>query len=169
MARILVNGATEYFAYQPLAFIDDPEDEEPPPSLLGDIPIEVPGLATVTGVFREDQVAEASLDLDIITRGGGNPFAALLTYNQGVTEFSDPAGGAPIPAAAFASMVRFDLAFTADRHMVLEYAVRVRDRRRPERLHSDCLDLGRMPAPEACASDLTVFSPADYAPPEAMP
>jgi hypothetical protein len=67
VARIHVNGGNEWFAYVPAAFVIDPDDDEEPPPLMGNIPIPVPAGATVNGVFREDQVYEASIDLELIT------------------------------------------------------------------------------------------------------
>lgn len=153
-ARLVVNGANEYFAYVPDAFVVDPEEEEAPPPLLGDVPIAVPALSTVTGVLREDDVYEAAIDLELISRGGVNPFTALLRIDEELESID--AGGQALPLEAFASLVRFDLSFSADRHMVLEYAVRVRDERRPHRIHDEGLD--------APAGELTAFAPADFAP-----
>jgi len=154
-ARIQLNGANELFAYLPGAFVVDPEEEEAPPPLSGDIPLDIPGSGERSGVFQEDLLAEASLDLELIARGGASPFAALLAVNESIDEIAG-AGGV-IPAGAFASLVRFDLVFLADRHMVLEFAVRVRDHRDPPLLHDALAD--------APLDELTAFAPADFAPP----
>jgi hypothetical protein len=168
IARIDVVGANEMFAYVRAAFVDPTDDEAvPPPPLLGDIPIHVPALGVVSGVFREDELREASIDLELITRGNLSPYAALLQTHPDLTEYQptvpiDPTMpelgtmpvGNPIPIAAFAQLVRFDVAFTADQHMVMEYAIRVRDHRGI--LHPDLLD--------APPDELTAFAPADYAP-----
>jgi hypothetical protein len=155
VARIQVNGASEYFAYAPLAFVLDPDDDEEPPPLVGNIPLEIPGGGERAGVFQEDLLAEGCLDLELITRGGRSPFAAMLKVDEYRDEF-DTDAGTIIPREAFASLVRFDISFVADRHMILEYAVRVRDHRSPPLLHDE---LGDAPAGE-----LTVFAPADFAP-----
>jgi len=159
VARIQVNGASELFTYVPDAFLVDPddEDEEPPPPLLGNVPLDVPGDGTRSGVFQEDLVAEASLDLELITRGAVSPFTALAAIQEQTTEIE--AGGAVIPRDAFASLVRFDVVFLADRHMVLEFVVRVRDHRDPPLLHGELTD--------APPDELTTFAPADFAPPGA--
>ena len=154
-ARIHVNGANEYFAYVPIAFVIDPEEDEEPPPLLGDIPLDVPASGSISGVFREDQLKEAANDLELITRGGLNPFAARLQNHEDLRDFTD-SGGALIPAEAFAQLIRFDLTLIANRHMVLEYTVRVRDDRDPQYLHDELL--------AAPAEELTVFAPADFAP-----
>lgn len=155
VARIHVNGANELFAYVPGAFIIDPEEEDPPPPLTGDVPLEVPAGGQIDGVFQEDLLSEASLDLELITRGGISPFAAMLESQEHRKEISTD-GGPSIPREAFASLVRFDLAFFADRHMVLEYTVRVRDHHDPALLHDELAD--------APAEELTTFAPADFAP-----
>ena len=156
VARILVNGANEYFAYIPDVFVDplDP-DAEPPPPLVGDVPMEVAAGQSISGVFREDEFKEADVDLDMITRGGVSPFKALLTNNGKTDSFANAAGDS-VPADAFASLVRFDVNFEADTHMVMEYTVRVRDHRSPPLLHDQLFD--------APAGELTTFAPADFAP-----
>jgi len=158
-ARIHLNGANELFAYVPGAFVTDPEEEEVPPPLSGDVPLDIPGLGERAGVFQEDLLAEASLDLELITRGGESPFAALLAIQESQREIAS--GGALLPRDAFASLVRFDLAFVADRHMVLEFTVRVRDHRDPPLLHEELAD--------APPEELTAFAPADFAPAPAAP
>jgi hypothetical protein len=155
IARVQVNGANEFFAYAPAAFVFDPEDEEEPPPLAGGVPLEIAGDGRRSGVFQEDLLAEASLDLELITRGGESPFAALLAIQE--ARDSITSDGAVIPREAFASLVRLDLVFVADRHMVLEFAVRVRDHRAPPLLHEE---LAAAPPEE-----LTAFAPADFAPP----
>ena len=143
-AQVELDGANEFFAYDPSMIVLDPNAEEAPPTpgLSGDIPLDVPAGGEVTGVFREDQMLEASIDLDQITRGNANPFAATLTIDKNDTMFQplepeqyDKDGnplprvpmGTPIPRAAFAQMIRVDLVFKPTTHMVLDYDVRVRD------------------------------------------
>jgi len=173
-ARINVNGGNQYFIYVPDNFIvEGEEDEEPaPPPLAGNIPIDVPALGDVSGVFREDQIREAALDLDLITRGLLNPFAALLITHEDIRNTSEieftpyppdqdppPAPPPPMPIEIFAQFVQFDITFTANRHMVLEYSVRVRD---PDGVfHEELLD--------APPEELMTFAPAIYVPPVATP
>jgi hypothetical protein len=159
-ARVQLNGASETFAYDPsgLQLTDDPDIEAP--GLDGDIPIHVPALGSVSGTFREDSLREASVDLEQITRGNYNPFTAMLTFSkntpmiQPVDDNGDPDPNAiAIPREAFAQIVRIDIRFRADRHMVLEYTVRVRDVR------------GGMIPDELTAAppeELATFSPATY-------
>ena len=126
-ARINVLGGNEYFFYDPTAFQLDPRDPLPPP-LLGGIPIVVPALGQVSGVFREDQIAEASQDWDAISRAGVVAQNALLTQWPS-TDVSGGTGGElmTIPSAAVAALVQLDVTLDADQHMVLEYTMRVRD------------------------------------------
>jgi hypothetical protein len=170
VAFIDVNGANELFAYVPGNFIDPNNQEEtpPPPPLVGHEPIHVPKNGMMSGVFREDQIREASVDLDLITRGNANPYQAILRAGDAdqpqfqPTQLVDPTMpmlgtmpvGDPIPQAAYAQLVRFDLSFTADQHMVMEYSVRVRDHR--GLLHPMLL--------QAPAGELQTFSPATYTP-----
>jgi hypothetical protein len=154
-ARIHVNGGNEYVYFDPQLFVIDPEEDEPPPPLMGDIPIEVAAGARRTGVFREDQVEESSIDLELIDRGGLNPIAAVLEVHEDTMEITPVAGGNVIPRQAFAGMVRFDLIFLASTSMLLEYDVRVRD-------HRGILHRELMAAP---AGELTVFAPVAIMPP----
>ncbi len=152
-ARIQINGGNELFFYVPINFVVDPEEDEEPPPLAGDIPIIVKANGSVGGVFREDQLREASIDLDAITRGAVNPFAAVLTINE-----ADPGvtiGATLVPLDALAQMVRFDITLEAQGHMILEYGLRIRD-------HRDILHRELLSAPLA---ELVTFAPAEFVPP----
>jgi hypothetical protein len=152
-ARISINGGNQFWYYVPLNFVVDPEEDEEPPPLLGDIPLLVGGNGERSGVFREDQIREASVDLEQITRAMVNPFAAMLTINE-----DDPGVTIPpvmVPHDDLSQLVRFDITFEADRHMVLEYGLRVRDHRGI--LHPE----GLAAPPE----ELTVFAPMEFVPP----
>ena len=155
VARIQMNGANEWFSYNPVAFVMDVEDEAPPPPMSGDVPMEIAAGEERSGVFREDQLAEASLDLELITRGGLTPFAALLDIQEDMDEMTD-AAGMTVPSDAFAGLVRIDMILIADRHMVLEYSVRVRDHRDPPLLHDELLD--------APPEELQPLAPAEFVP-----
>jgi hypothetical protein len=155
-ARIHLNGANEYFAYVPTNFVVDPEEEEPPPPLAGDIPIEIPALSTRSGVFREDQIAEGALDIELITRAQLNAFAALLEIHEEMRAVLDAASGVEIPIDVTAHMIRFDITFAANRHMVIEYVVRARDFRNPPLIHDEGL--------AADPAELVQFAPVDFMP-----
>lgn len=152
-ARISVNGGNQFWYYVPLNFVVDPEEDEEPPPLMGDIPLVVPGDGTLSGVFREDQLREASIDLEQISRAMVNPFAAVLTTNE-----DDPGvtiAPALVPLDALSQLVRYDLVFEADRHMVLEYGIRVRD-------HRGILHPEGLAAP---TEELFAFTPMEFVPP----
>jgi hypothetical protein len=152
-AKIGVDGGNQFFYYVPANFVVDPDDDETPPSLAGGIPMRIPGGGVRSGVFREDQLREASLDLEAITRGMLNPFAAVFNINE-----ADPTvlvGGVAIPQDAVSQMIRYDLTLTASAHMVLEYSLRVRDQR--GLLHDEL-----MAAP---AEEIVAWAPAEYVPP----
>jgi hypothetical protein len=155
-ARISVNGGNQYWYYVPTEFVIDPEEDEEPPPLMGDVPLRVPGSGTLSGVFREDQVREASIDLEQITRGMVNPFAAMLTVNE-----DDPGVAVPtmLPLEDLSQLIRFDIVFEADRHMVLEYGIRVRDHRNI--LHDELLS--------APAAEIVAWAPAMFVPPPPPP
>lgn len=147
-ARIQINGANELFVYVPAFYVIDPEEDEEPPPLLGTIPTPVRAGDTISGVFREDQLREAAVDLELVTRGLVNPFAAILAYHADLDEVTDP-DGVTVPRTAFGHLVQYDIIFTANQHMVLEYDLRIRDQ--AEILHERLLD-----APDG---ELTVFAP----------
>lgn len=143
-ARIEIDGANEYYAYDPSTIQLAPDDEDAPetPGLSGNIPIDVPAKGEVSGLFTEDDIREAAIDLDEITRGNFNPFRATLTISKNAKEFQpmtelrpgienymqEPAGPA-IPREAFAGFTRIDVVFKPDRQMTLEYNIRIRDLR----------------------------------------
>jgi hypothetical protein len=166
-AFVEINGASQYFVYVPSAFSIDDEEDEPPPPLLGGFPITIPAGGTFSDVLREDQVREASIDLELITRGGLFPTAALLAVHEDIEVFQpvapvdpeDPGAGQmpvgdPISARAFGQMIRFDVVFRGEEGMELTLALRIRDHRAI--VHDELL--------AAPPGELTMFAPADYAP-----
>jgi hypothetical protein len=174
-AKVELNGANEFFSYDPstidLAAPDD-EDAPPTPGLSGDVPLTIPSGGTLSGLFTEDEVREAAIDLDQITRGNVNPFRATLTISKNAESFQpmtlpflnaqmqlvqDPVGS-PVPREAFAQMVRIDLVFKPSTHMTLDFNVRVRDQRGV--MH----DLGLTAVTEK-PGELTTFMPMAYNPP----
>ena len=173
-----LNGANEYFAYDPVAnAVGLDEDEPQPPGLEGDVPIHIEANRSINGLFREDQLREASIDIDQITRGNVNPFRATLTVSKNAKSFAQysaqtyDANGEPepqtttgivYPRAAFAQIVRVDLVFKPDRLMRLEYTVRVRDNRG---IIHELLDAAMTEAP----GELQTFNPAVYTPPAPPP
>jgi hypothetical protein len=169
-ALVQLNGANEVFAYDPtLVTLGDPDEVPPAPGLEGDIPIHVEPGASISGLFREDQLREASIDLDQITRANLNPFAATLQVHKnaelfqpmtmlrpGVEDYVQTPVGDPIPREAFRQLIRVDLVFKADRRMVMNYTIRVRDTRG---IMHELLDAAVTEAP----GELTMFAPTDFA------
>jgi hypothetical protein len=170
-AVVELNGANEFFVYDPsMINLAPPDAEDPPktPGLAGDVPIDVPAGGTVSGLFTEDDLLEASVDLDQVTRGNVNPFRAVLTTSKNALSFQPMTApmlnatgeitqspmGPPVPREAFAAITRIDLVFTPDRHMTLSFNVRVRDVRG---IMHDLL-LAANPA------ELQMFDPMPYAP-----
>ena len=174
-ARIHLNGANQFFAYDPRLVILSGEDDAPPsPPLLGDVPLAIPAHGELRGLFREDELREAAFDLDQITRANVNPFRATLVVDRHVGSFAQLApltyddDGEPLPQAetglvfpreAIAQLLRVDLVFRPDRHMVMEATVRVRDLR-GDLLHELALDA--FTDPEG-AAELEPFMPGDFA------
>jgi len=185
-ARFAINGANQYFSYDPAAFADptDPDAMAPPPLIGNMAPIDIPANATVSGVFREDQIREAAIDLELITRASTNPFKALLEINKNddtmeiymlvpsTTPGEPPeyvGTGVFIPKQAWAQLIQFDVSFSGtpnssdpmcgSAHMVMEWEFRARDHRGV--VHDHGMD--------ADPAELTVFTPTPFAPTVAMP
>ncbi|MBL9014384.1 MAG: hypothetical protein JNL83_09410 [Myxococcales bacterium] len=169
-ATVQLNGANQFFRYDPTMLQLSADDEAPPPpGLDGDVPLDVPANGTISGLFTEDSVREAAVDLDQITRGNINPFRATLTISKNVDQFAQLAPlmfdmdgeplpqmptGSVFPRQAIPAMLEIDLVFKPDRHMVLEYTVRVRD------VRGDLLPDKLLAADMA---ELEPFMPADFA------
>lgn len=170
--KIGLDAANEAFAWDPTMIMPADDEAPPPPDLGGDIPIDIQAGGQYDGIFREDQLLEAAIDLDQITRGNINMYAATLTVNKNMPEFqplsaqeapppgsNDPpmqvADGPAVPRAAFRNIVRVDMLLKTSSHMTLEFAIRVRP-------HVDDVihDMG-MDAP---AAELTILDPAPYVP-----
>jgi hypothetical protein len=175
-AKIELDGANEVMAYDPTLINLFPGDDEAPPTpgLAGNEPINVPASGRIEGKFREDELLEAAIDLDAITRGNHNPFNATLTTQKRDTQFEldtmpnfmtptcmqnpdDPScqamgTGMFIPRAAFRGLIRIDLVFRPTTHMVLDYTVRIRDNRGI--LHDEGLS--------APMTEIVAFMPMDY-------
>jgi hypothetical protein len=129
---IALVGGNEFGDYDPTQYIDPtapPEDQNPPPVLLGGSPIHLEANEVVTGVFREDQIAECSIDLEAITR---YPSAdgAMATPFEVIEHLSTTSGqgldGVPLGDVT-PLMVRFMMTLTSGGHVALDYSVRVRD------------------------------------------
>ena len=166
--RVDLNGANEAFTYDPSLIILDPTDDEAPPTppLAGNIPINIGPGQVITGTFREDQLVEAAIDLDQVTRGNVNPFRATLTTSrhddmfQPVTpyDYVTMTGGEPtgpaVPSEAWRQIVRIDIVFKPMAMMRLDYSVRVRE-------HVDILHDEGLNAP---TGEIEIYDPAPYIP-----
>lgn len=126
IATVSVVAANEWFAYDPTAFILDPEEDEAPPPLMGGIPTTIPPLGSVSGVFREDELAEAAQDLDALTRWGFTPERAILDeWESG--SIVDDLGVMLADHRIVPALLRLDVTVASSSHVVMEYVVRVRD------------------------------------------
>jgi hypothetical protein len=145
-ARVALNAANEDYAWQPSLIMPASDESPPPPSLQGDIPMDVPANAEIQGEFTEDDLLEAAVDLDMITRGNINMYAATLTVNKDDQSFQPlsaaqppPPGsnqppaqtpmGSAVPRAAFRQIVRVDMSLLPDDptvHLTLSFDVRIR-------------------------------------------
>jgi len=166
--RVDLNGANEEFTYDPSLIILDPTDDEAPPTppLAGNIPIDIAANGVVSGTFREDQLVEAAIDLDQISRGNVNPFRAMLTTSrhddafQPVTPYNyiDMTGGDPtgpaVPSIAWRQLIRIDIVFKPRAQMKIDFNVRVRE-------HKDVIHEEGLNAP---AGELMLLDPAPYIP-----
>ncbi len=169
-ATVQLNGANQFFRYDPSMILLSTDNEAPPPpGLDGDRPLEIPANGSLSGLFTEDNLREAAIDLDQITRGNVNPFRATLTISKNIDMFAQleplmfDKDGEPLPQAttgivfpreAIPALLEADLVFKPDRHMTLEYTVRVRDIRGdmlPDKLLSAPMDQLEPFMPEAFA------------------
>lgn len=169
-ASVALNGANQFYRYDPtmIQLGGDPEEAPPPPDLAGDVPLDLEPNGSMTGLFTEEDVREASIDLDQITRGQFNPYKATLTVSKNIDSFAqltplmfdmdgnplpqDPTG-VVFPREAIPAMLELDLLFKPDRHMSLEYTVRVRD------IRGDMMPDKLLAAP---MDTLEPFAPADF-------
>ena len=161
-AFVTLDGGNEFGDYQPGLYVDlsvPAADRVTPPSLVGGSPIVLAPNQTLDGIFREDQIHEAGLDIEAITRYPD--MTALLDVPFVVIQrrsYADKTGlenipaGSPIPA-----MTRLLLQLGADGHVALDYVVRARPL-----THRDLL----RPATD---SDLYVPTDASLAPPVMPP
>jgi hypothetical protein len=170
--KVALNGGNEFFYFNPnLVNLAPPDAEDPPPTpdLQGDVPNDIAAGADISGLFREDQWLEASIDLDEITRGNVSPFHAYLTINKNDQSFqpmsaqmptamgyTQTATGNVIPREAFPGMVCFEIVFKPDRAMTLTYDVRIRD------IRGNMLDPMGLDTTFNPRTGDTVFTPAAY-------
>jgi len=125
-AWVLLDGASEFFDYNPIAMYGQAggaEDEEIQfPSLAGFTPLDVGPNEVLRGEFREDDLEEAMYDLDVLSRFCGGPLAVLYHRSE-----ADPIGTEGVPTdAVIAGMVMVRLTLGTNQPATLEYSVRLR-------------------------------------------
>ena len=128
VASLAVNGANEFFRYDPSMIMVGEEQDQPPP-LMGGRPIMIPAGGSTTGVFREDDLREAAQDLDSFSRAGYNYTRALITrWNS--PDISGGMGGMldVIPSEAIPLMLDLQVMVKSPAPLRLTATLRVRDR-----------------------------------------
>ncbi len=146
-AFVTLDGATEFFDYNPIAMFGaaggEEEDEVQFPSLLGWYPRDLAAGEVLRGQFREDELVEAMYDLDVLSRFCGGPLAVLNNSSE-----ANPIGTEGVPAdAEFAGLVMLRLTLGASGPARLDYSVRLRET--SERLYDSRRDVRRWdPMPE---------------------
>ena len=150
-ALFFLNGGNEFGDYLP-ALYRSPDLQSPdPPPLLGNTPIVLESHATHSGIFREDEIREASIDLEAIVRFPLNdPFVTPFVVIAHLSSVS-PDGLDNIPASDVTpEMARFRFTLESEGHVKADYVVRVRD-------HGGKLDRGDL-------SQLYIPTAAEIAP-----
>jgi hypothetical protein len=127
-----LDGGNEFGDYVPGAYINpnaNVEDQTPPPDLLTSEPLVIAAGATVTGVFREDDLQESAIELEAITRfpSGGDALATpfmVIEHRSNISRIGLEA--VPLNDVTPAH-VRYQFNISADAHVVFDYSIRVRD------------------------------------------
>ncbi len=170
--KVALDAANEAFAWDPTMITPAGDESPPAPDLAGGTPIDLQASGQYDGLFREDQLLEAAIDLDQISRANINMYAATLTVNKNDASFQPlspimppPVGsqdppmqtptGPAVPRAAFRNLVRVDLAMEATTHMTITFEIRVRPH------VDDVIDAMGMDAP---VGQLTILDPAAFVP-----
>jgi hypothetical protein len=122
-----IDGANEFTKYdENIVSMALQQGNNDPPPVIPLIPVTPQTIApgqTITGTVREDDFAEAELDLYAIGSWMA-PFAAVLINNSQV----NPIGLEMVPPnAVIPALTEIDVNFTANRPMTCVYVVRVRD------------------------------------------
>jgi hypothetical protein len=153
-AQVYVDGANEFSRYDRAAIAAAAQmaapnnDEVVVLPLIQTIPVSVAPGETRSGIIREDDFAEAELDLEAIGRWMAPPAAVLINASE-----VNPVGLEMVPAnKVVPALFEVSVTLVSPRRMKLDFLVRVRDSR------NRLLDLSR--AGEAFAPD-----PMGYTPP----
>jgi hypothetical protein len=128
-AQVMVDGSNEFTTYDSAAIAAAAqaaamnEDDVIVLPLLQTIPVVIQPGDTYSGVIREDDFAEAELDLDAIGRWMAPPAAVLINASE-----VNPIGLDKVPAnEVVPAMFRLAVTLSAEPHMRLDFLVRVRD------------------------------------------
>lgn len=121
-----IDGANEYTKYDENTVAAAIQQGNDPPTYIPLIPVTPQTIApgqTISGTVREDDFAEAELDLYAIGKWMA-PFTAVLINNSQV----NPIGLEMVPPnAIIPALIEVDVNFTANRPMTCLYDLRVRD------------------------------------------
>jgi hypothetical protein len=122
-----IDGANQYTKYdENIVAMTLQQGNNDPPSYIPLIPVTPQTIAqnqTVSGTVREDDFAEAEIDLDAIGRWMA-PFNAVLINNSQV----NPIGLSMVPPnVVIPALIEIDVNLTANRNVSCSYDVRVRD------------------------------------------
>ncbi len=130
-AQVLVDGANEFTSYDARAIraamlmAGANNNDVVVLSLIQGVPVSVEPGQTVSGVVREDDIAEAELDLDAIGRWMATPAAVLINASE-----VNAVGLERVPAeVVIPALFRVSVTFTSNKHMRLDFLVRVRDKK----------------------------------------
>ena len=155
IARVSVNGADEFTNYdlsviaaqQAMLPVDQQQNNVLP--LIQGIPVMIDPGKTYEGIVREDDFAEAELDLDAIGRWMAVPAEVLINRSE-----VNPIGNEMVPKTEIVpAMFKIIFQLDADVHMTCTYVIRVRDL-------NDRLQTGN--------GAIYAPMPADYTPPPVM-
>jgi hypothetical protein len=128
-AQLLINGASELASYDRAAIAMAAQmaavnnDQPDVLSLIEVTPVTVAAGKAVSGLVREDDFAEAELDLDAIGRWMGPPAALLINASEvNAVGLDQVPPGLIVPA-----MFRLAITLVTSGHMRVDFLVRVRD------------------------------------------
>ena len=125
-------GGNEFGDYQPDLYVDaslPPAERLTPPPLVGQTPLELAPGERRTGLFREDELEEAALDLEAIIRyplPGAERAAPFLVLERD-SSLSRVGLEAVPPADPIPAVVRLLLRLVSGGTVSAQYSVRIRD------------------------------------------
>jgi hypothetical protein len=134
VATVVVDGANQFTSYdsaavamaiQMAAMMEEEADEMYVPSLIKTAPVEIPARGKVSGTIREDDFAEALLDLDALGRWTG-PYQVVLYHDSDISKM----GLEKVPPTLVLPQLQtLMVTLRGNQRMRLEFLVRVRDER----------------------------------------